>query len=38
MKHTKYQAEERQLKAKMSELLSQQRDQGASAAWTENAA
>jgi DnaK suppressor protein len=29
MKHTKYQAEERQLKAKMSELLSQQRDQGA---------
>ena len=29
MKHTKYQAEERQQKAKMSELLSQQRDQGA---------
>ncbi len=29
MKHTKYQAEERHLKAKMSELLSQQRDQGA---------
>ena len=29
MKQTKYQAEERQLKTKMSELLSQQRDQGA---------
>ena len=27
MKQTKYQAEERQLRAKMSELLSQQRDQ-----------